>query len=121
MTKKILLVEDNHHNATLVRKVVASQGYQYYWAQNAETGLDLAIKEDPDLILLDLGLPDVDGQTLFGWMRMESKLDDKPILAITAWPEETALRMVEAYGFDAYISKPLDIKKFIQTLKSYLD
>ena len=94
---KILLVEDIPDNAALVCKALSTTGYEIIQALDAETGLQLALMHVPDLILLDLGLPDYDGQTLAGWLRAESVLDATPIVAVTAWPEETAKNMVEIY------------------------
>ena len=118
---KILLVEDILDNATLVRKALSGRGYEIIHALDAETGLLMALEHIPDLILLDLGLPDYDGQTLAGWMRAESALDATPIVAVTAWPEETAKKMVESYGFDGYICKPIiKVAEFAAKIDSYL-
>jgi DNA-binding response OmpR family regulator len=118
---KILLVEDILDNAALVRKALSGRDYEIIHALDAETGLQLALEHIPDLILLDLGLPDYDGQTLAGWMRAESVLDATPIVAVTAWPEETAKKMVESYGFDGYICKPiLKVGEFVAKIDSYL-
>jgi DNA-binding response OmpR family regulator len=118
---KILLVEDIPDNAELVRRALSNSGYEIIHALDAETGLQLALTHIPDLILLDLGLPDYDGQTLAGWMRAESVLDGTPIVAVTAWPEETAKTMVESYGFDGYICKPIPkINEFVALVDSFL-
>jgi len=118
---KILLVEDILDNAALVRKALSGRNYEIIHALDAETGLSLALEHVPNLILLDLGLPDYDGQTLAGWMRAESVLDATPIVAVTAWPEETAKKMVESYGFDGYICKPiLKVAEFVAKIDSYL-
>lgn len=118
---KILLVEDIPDNAALVCKALSTTGYEIIQALDAETGLQLALMHIPDLILLDLGLPDYDGQTLAGWLRAKSVLDATPIVAVTAWPEETAKSMVESYGFDGYICKPIvKIGKFISQVNSFL-
>ena len=118
---KILLIEDILDNATLVRKALSGRGYEIIHALDAETGLLMALEHIPDLILLDLGLPDYDGQTLAGWMRAESALDATPIVAVTAWPEETAKKMVESYGFDGYICKPIiKVAEFAAKIDSYL-
>ena len=100
---KILLIEDILDNAELVRRALSKSGYEIVHALDAESGLQMALDQRPDLILLDLGLPDYDGQTLAGWLRAESVLDSTPIVALTAWPEETAKQMVESYGCDGYI------------------
>jgi CheY-like chemotaxis protein len=118
---KILLIEDIPDNAELVRRALSSSGYEIIHAADAETGLRLALAEIPDLILLDLGLPDYDGQTLAGWLRDESVLDATQIVALTAWPEETAKQMVESYGCNGYISKPiLKVNEFISQVNSFL-
>jgi DNA-binding response OmpR family regulator len=119
--KKILLIEDIPDNVELVRKALSPRGYQILHAPDAESGLRLALAELPDLILLDLGLPDYDGQTLAGWLRAESVLDATPIIAFTAWPPETAKQMVDSYGCDGYISKPIvKINEFAAQVASYL-
>ena len=118
---KILVIEDIFDNAELVRKALSARNYEVLHAPDAETGLQMALDEAPDLILLDLGLPDYDGQTLAGWLRAEAKLNDTPIIAFTAWPQETARTMVESYGCNGYISKPIvSIKAFADQIASYL-
>ncbi len=118
---KILLIEDIPDNVELVRKALSRTGYEIIHAADAETGLAMALSECPDLILLDLGLPDYDGQTLAGWLRDESILDDTPIVVLTAWPEEAAKQVVESYRCNGYISKPiLKINEFIAQVNSYI-
>jgi DNA-binding response OmpR family regulator len=118
---KILLIEDIPDNAELVRRALSASGYEIIHAADAETGLQMALAEIPDLILLDLGLPDYDGQTLAGWLRDESVLDATLIVALTAWPEETAKQMVESYGCNGYISKPIvKINEFVSQINSFL-
>ena len=118
---KILLIEDISDNAELVRKALSATDYEIIHAADAETGLQMALAHCPDLILLDLGLPDYDGQTLAGWLREESTLKATAIVALTAWPEETAKQMVESYGFDGYICKPITkVRKFVSQINSFL-
>ncbi|MBL8089354.1 MAG: response regulator [Anaerolineales bacterium] len=118
---KILLIEDIPDNVELVNRALSQTGYEVAYASDAETGLATALKLIPDLILLDLGLPDYDGQTLAGWLRQEESLNKTKIVALTAWPEETARKMVESYQCDGYISKPImKISDFISQVNSYL-
>ncbi len=117
---KILLIEDVDDNATLVRKVLASRGYEFLWAKTAEAGLQSALEWLPDLILLDLGLPDMDGQTLASILRAEPTLEKIPLVAMTAWPEDTALQMVAAYRLDAYIGKPFNLQAFLKKIAALL-
>lgn len=118
---KILLVEDMPDTVELVRRALSTHEYEIIHAPDAETGLQLALNEHPHLILLDLGLPDYDGQTLVGWLRAEPSLADIPIVAFTAWPQETARKMVESYGCNGYIQKPIiKVKDFAQQIDSFL-
>jgi two-component system cell cycle response regulator DivK len=118
---KILLIEDILDNAELVRRALSTTDYEIIQAADANTGLQLALAHCPDLILLDLGLPDYDGQTLAGWLRAEASLNATPIVALTAWPEETAKQMVESYGFNGYICKPItNVREFVAQIKSFL-
>jgi len=115
------MVEDMPDNAELARKILVSAGYEVIHAPDAETGLEMALAHCPDLILLDLGLPDYDGQTLAGWLRAEPTLSATLIIAFTAWPEETVKRMTESYGCDGYISKPiLKVNDFLAQIASFL-
>lgn len=118
---KILLIEDMPDNVDVVRRALSSTGFEIIHAPDAETGLHLALEETPDLILLDLGLPDYDGQTLAGWLRDEPTLNATPIVAFTAWPEETAKQMVTSYGCNGYISKPITrVNDFVIQINSFL-
>jgi two-component system, cell cycle response regulator DivK len=118
---KILMIEDIPDNAELTRRILLSAGYEVIHALEAEEGLNLAVTKQPDLILLDLGLPDYDGQTLAGWLRAEPKTANIPIVALTAWPEETARQMVESYGCVGIISKPIvKVNDFVSKISSYL-
>lgn len=118
--KKILLIEDIEDNAILVRKILKAHHYEFLWAHNAWEGLSMAQAHKPDMILLDLGLPDVDGQTISFLLREEPDLAHVPLVAMTAWPEDTALKMVEEYQLDAYIGKPFTIKYFLETIERLL-
>jgi len=103
----ILVIDDNDDHIELVSRILSARGYTVLAATDGESGLQAAIDHQPDLILMDLGLPDVDGQTLVGWMRRVPELSHTPIIAVTAWPPETARKMAEAYGCNGYISKPI--------------
>jgi CheY-like chemotaxis protein len=119
--KKILLIEDIPDNVELVHRALSQTGHEISHANDAESGLSMAVKLIPDLILLDLGLPDYDGQTLAGWLREEKTLSKTKIVAMTAWPEETARQMIESYKCDGYISKPITkISGFISQVNSFL-
>jgi DNA-binding response OmpR family regulator len=116
----ILVIDDNAEHRELVRRTLTARGYRVFLAVDAESGLQLAIEQRPDLLVIDLGLPDVDGQTLIGQLKHMAMFADTPIIACTAWPEETARSMVEVYGCDGYISKPIRTADFANRIASYL-
>jgi CheY-like chemotaxis protein len=116
---KVLVVEDTPDSAELAQRVLTARGFSVTLAGDAETALQAAIDDPPDVIVLDLGLPDADGQTLVGWMRRVPALARTPIVVCTAWPEETAKRMVEAYGCDGYIRKPISVATFGAEIARY--
>lgn len=118
--KKILLIEDIEDNAILVRKVLLANGYEFLWARNAAEGLQMAKDVLPDLILMDLGLPDMDGQSAAFYLREDPQLQKIPLAAMTAWPEDAARKMVEAYHFDDYIGKPFAIKDLLGKIRKLL-
>ena len=118
---RILIVEDVPDNMELARKILTSRGYEVIHAINAEMGYDLAIQERPDLVLLDLGLPDYDGLTLAGQLRENPAFERLPIIAFTAWPQDTAKNMAESYGCNGFISKPIiRVNDFIAQVESFL-
>lgn len=118
---RILIVEDVLDNVELARKILVSRGYEVIHALNAEAGYDLTIQQRPDLVLLDLGLPDYDGLTLAGQLRENPTFERLPIIAFTAWPQDTAKSMAESYGCDGFISKPIiRVNDFIAQVESFL-
>lgn len=116
----ILLVEDIADNATLVKKAVEAMGIEFHWAKTGTEGMKMALETIPDLILLDLGLPDIDGQTLSAWIREEKTLWKIPVIVMTAWPEQIAKQTVKAYQLDGYITKPLNLKVFWDTVGEFI-
>jgi len=118
--KKILHIEDNRANRLLVERVLEPHGYELIQAEDGETGVGLAMDEKPDLILVDMGLPDIDGQTIATLIRQIPELQRIPLVAITAWPEDRAREMADQYGFDDCITKPMDILAFPGLVAHYL-
>jgi len=116
----ILIIEDNAENARLVEKLLKRAQYEVIVAEDGESGLTQAFEGQPDLILVDLGLPDLDGQTVVALLRQQEHLQRVPIIAFTAWPEETAHSMAQAYGCDGVILKPLDTRLFAQQIADFI-
>lgn len=117
--RTILLIEDDDYSARLVIRTLRHSGYQVLRASDGESGLLMAVEERPDLILLDLGLPDLEGQTLAALIRDAPELAHVPLIAVTAWPPATADEMAKAYGCDGYISKPISPRRFPSQVAAY--
>ncbi|MEM7335038.1 MAG: response regulator [Chloroflexota bacterium] len=118
--KKILQIEDNKANQILVERILSQFNYELMHAPDGETGVQLSIDEKPDLILVDMGLPDVDGQTVVTMLKQIPDLSHVPIVAITAWPEDKAVEIAQRYGCDGCIVKPIDVKTFPSQIEQYL-
>lgn len=118
---RILIVEDNAQNARLAERILRRAGHEVVVAPDGERGLLSVFDAPPDLVLMDLGLPDLDGQTVVGLLRQRPNLRHLPILAFTAWPEGAAQEMALAYGFTGLISKPINTRVFARQVAQYLD
>ena len=103
-----------------MKRVLEARHHQIVHADDGESGLKAAVEEVPDLILIDLGLPDIDGQTLVAFIKRVPELKDIPLVAVTAWPEDTAREMAKAYGCDGYISKPINTRLFPDQIAKFI-
>lgn len=122
MGKNILYIEDNPDNMLLVQRALESRGYKLLKAINGLDGVDTAEKEDIDLILLDINLPDIDGYEVARRLRKSSKpeLAYIPVIAITANAlKGDAERALEA-GCDVYMSKPINIRELWARIEAYV-
>jgi two-component system cell cycle response regulator DivK len=106
---RILCVEDNPENRTLLRRILAAEGYSVAEAANAFEALQLALVQAPDLILLDVNMPQVDGLTLASRLKAYPALGHVPIVAITANVMRGDRERSLAAGCDGYIQKPIDV------------
>jgi len=120
MSKTVLHIDDDDLVRKLVKKVLEGLNYRYLGVDNAEEGIALAHKEKPDLILMDIRLPEMDGLTATRMIRKDPQIGEIPILAFTAHAmKEDREEAVEA-GCNGYISKPIDVKLFADTINSFL-
>ncbi len=117
---KVLIVEDNEKNMKLVRDLLQFKGYTTLEAETGNEGVRLAIEQKPDLILMDIQLPDIDGIKALQLIREHQSLDAVPVLAVSAsvMPDEQ-FKIVHS-GFDAFITKPIDIRQFLETVQRFL-
>ena len=121
MTKaRILIVEDNMDNYELVRYVLEREGYDVFLAVNGRDGVDAARAQKPDLILMDLGMPEMDGWKATQELKTDDETRSIPLYALTAHtlPHERK-RAIEA-GCDGYLSKPIQMKGFLNVVEQAL-
>jgi len=121
MSARILCVEDNPQNMRLVRKILKHHGFEVIEAVDGLTGVDLANKEKPDLILMDINLPDIDGLEATARIKANSELRTIPVVALTANAMYGDEERVLAAGCDGYISKPVSRAKLIESVNQFLN
>jgi two-component system cell cycle response regulator DivK len=117
MSVNILYIEDNPGNRLLVRRVLEAEGYAVKEATDGPAGLEMASQAPPDLILLDINLPEMDGYDLARRMREMPNLDGVPILAVTANVMQGDKERTLEAGCDGYIQKPIDVDRLPQQVK----
>jgi two-component system cell cycle response regulator DivK len=122
MTHKILYVEDNPDNMRLVQKAMEAKGYIFFGAVDGQEGLDKAAELLPDVILLDINLPDIDGYEVARRLRAseEGALQVTPIIAITANALKGDAEKALAAGCDVYMSKPINVRELWARVEAHL-
>ncbi len=118
--KTILIMEDDPYQSRLMQRLLERADYHILIESNGESGLQTAMAVMPDLILLDMGLPDLDGQTVAALLKGSEALSHIPVVVVTAWPQDTAAAIAEAYGCEGYISKPVNAREFANQIAGYL-
>lgn len=116
----IVLIEDNLDNSRLAARLLASQ-HEVLIENEGEAGLSLVFDTHPDLVLVDLGLPDVDGQAIIGMIRQTQALSQTRVVAFTAYPEEVANEIARVYGCDGIINKPINTRYFLTQVNAFLE
>lgn len=116
----ILIVEDNDKNMKLVRDILGHKGYTTLEAATGSEGVRLALAHKPDLILMDIQLPDIDGITALGLIRQDPALDAVPVLAVSASVMPEDQHKIVTSGFDAYITKPISLKPFMAAVERFI-
>jgi two-component system cell cycle response regulator DivK len=118
---RILVVEDNERNMKLFCELLQASGYHTLEARTGESAVELALEHGPDLVLMDIQLPDIDGVEALGRLRADERSATLPVLALTAQAMEGDRERFLAAGFDGYLSKPVDIAEFVTTVKRYCE
>jgi two-component system cell cycle response regulator DivK len=119
-TKIILHIEDNFDNRLLVRRILVASGYQVIEAQNANEARETLINLKPDLILMDINMPDMDGYTLTHELKTKPGIEIVPIVAITANVMKGDRERTLNAGCDGYIEKPIDVDRFVDQVKEFI-
>lgn len=117
---RILYIEDTPDNQLLVKRILAAEGYQILIANDGIQGLAMAQRERPDLILMDINMPELDGYSVTAQIKADARLAHVPVIALTANVMKGDREKVLAAGCDGYIQKPIDVDQFPQQIARYL-
>ena len=119
--KKILIVDDEQDIVETLKFMLEAQGYECYCAYDGETGLSMAKEIIPDLMILDVMMPKMNGYKISRLLKYDAKYKDIPILMITARSQEEDKLIGQETGVNEYITKPFDLDEVIEKVKEYLD
>jgi len=117
---RILVVEDNTKNLKLVRDVLQFAGFEIIEATTGEDGVELAAREHPDLVLMDLQLPGIDGTEALRRIREMPDVGQVPVLAVTAFVMDEDRRRASRAGFDGYVEKPISVRGLTDQVRALL-
>ncbi len=118
--KRALVIEDNENNMKLITFLLEKNGYSTLWADNGKTGIDLAINEKPDFILLDIQLPDMEGTEVLKEIRRLEKDKETPIIAVTSYAMSGDREKLLGAGCNGYIEKPIDPLLIIDQIREVI-
>ena len=118
--KTILIVEDNELNMKLFHDLLEAHGYQTVGTRNGIEALDLARQHRPDLIIMDIQLPEVSGLEVTKWIKEDDNLKSIPIIAVTAFAMKGDEEKIREGGCEAYIAKPISVVQFLETVDRFL-
>jgi two-component system cell cycle response regulator DivK len=119
--KRVLYIEDNFENRLFVRRVLESMGLELLEAEDGMTGISMAQSESPDLILMDIGLPGMDGLETTTRIRQDQEIKDIPIIALTANAMKGDAERCLAAGCDIYLTKPIGVTDLKEKVLDFLD
>ena len=120
MTYVILVVEDNERNLKLLRDLLEYEGYDVRVARTGEDAVTLAVKDPPDLVLMDLQLPGIDGMEALRRLRESPRTVDIPVVAVTAQAMKQDRERVLQAGFNGYVEKPISVRAFPDQVRRFL-
>ncbi len=120
MKKTVLIVEDNELNMKLFNDLLEANGYATLRTKSGVEAISLARMHRPDLILMDIQLPEVSGLEVTRWLKDDEELRAIPIIAVTAFAMKGDEEKIRQGGCEAYLSKPISVAKFLETVNSFL-
>ena len=120
MPKKVLVVEDNELNMKLFNDLLEANGYQVIQTRDGLSALELARQHRPDLILMDIQLPEVSGIEVTKWLKEDDDLRAIPVIAVTAFAMKGDEQKIREGGCEAYISKPISVMHFLDVVRKHL-
>lgn len=120
MSKTVLIVEDNELNMKLFHDLLDSQGYRTLQTRDGLQAVTLARDHMPDLILMDIQLPEISGLEVTKWLKDDELLAHIPIIAVTAFAMKGDEERIRQGGCEAYISKPISVMHFLETVRKYM-
>lgn len=120
MAKTVLIVEDNDLNMKLFSDLLEANGYNTIQTRNGVEAVGLARQHMPDLILMDIQLPEVSGLQVTQWLKDDEGLRHIPVIAITAFAMKGDEEKIRQGGCEAYLSKPISVVKFLETVRNYI-
>ncbi|MBU0800963.1 MAG: response regulator [Alphaproteobacteria bacterium] len=121
MTKTVLVVEDNELNMKLFHDLLEAHGIQTVQTRNGHDVLEIARREKPDLILMDIQLPEVSGLDVTRWLKDDAELKHIPVIAVTAFAMKGDEQKIREGGCEDYISKPISVTHFMEVIGKYLN
>jgi two-component system cell cycle response regulator DivK len=120
MPKSVMIVEDNELNMKLFNDLLESRGYTVIQTRSGLEALDLARAHMPDLILMDIQLPEVSGLVVTKWLKDDDQLAHIPVVAVTAFAMKGDEERILQGGCEGYISKPISVSHFLETIAGYI-
>lgn len=120
MTQNILIVEDNELNMKLFNDLLEAHGYNTLQSRNGMEAFELARQHKPDLVLMDIQLPEVSGLEVIKWLKEDDELSKIPVIAVTAFAMKGDEDRIREAGCEAYLSKPISVANFLDVVTQHL-
>ena len=121
MAKSVLIVEDNELNMKLFHDLLEAQGYDIHQTRDGTKAMGMAAEHMPDLILMDIQLPEVSGLDVIKWLKADEALKHIPIIAVTAFAMKGDEEKIREGGCEAYIAKPISVSHFLETVQKFIN